>query len=209
MSRGPELGPCDVCPSSDAKAVYEDGHSYCFSCGTYKAGSAIKRIRKPNPDSLPTLPFKRRYATIEAEPLQWLQQYRLTEQEMEQFKWDPWNRKLVMEIGEFQNARNFASLGPKYLSTGVKPYPICGKGSTLYMVEDAVSWLKVARTEACMCLFGSYVPLDKLPLGSYSRMALWLDPDKRIASARIVKTLVDMGIEAHSILTAKDPKDEL
>lgn len=27
--------PCDDCGSSDAKCTYEDGHSYCFSCGVY------------------------------------------------------------------------------------------------------------------------------------------------------------------------------
>ena len=26
--------PCEVCGSSDAKAVYTDGHTFCFSCQT-------------------------------------------------------------------------------------------------------------------------------------------------------------------------------
>ena len=32
--------PCKHCPSSDAVAVYADGHGHCFSCdwtGTYEA----------------------------------------------------------------------------------------------------------------------------------------------------------------------------
>ena len=33
-------GPCDECGSSDANAVYDDGHTYCFSCNTYKKGEA-------------------------------------------------------------------------------------------------------------------------------------------------------------------------
>ena len=28
-------GPCNNCNSSDANTLYEDGHSYCFSCNTY------------------------------------------------------------------------------------------------------------------------------------------------------------------------------
>lgn len=28
-------GPCDKCGSSDANAVYDDGHTYCFSCTAY------------------------------------------------------------------------------------------------------------------------------------------------------------------------------
>ena len=27
--------PCPICPSSDARMIYESGSSYCFSCGTY------------------------------------------------------------------------------------------------------------------------------------------------------------------------------
>jgi len=30
--------PCDDCGSSDAKGVYSDGHTYCFSCQTYTKG---------------------------------------------------------------------------------------------------------------------------------------------------------------------------
>tara|TARA_B100000965_G_scaffold14713_3_gene11102 strand:+ start:7403 stop:8971 length:1569 start_codon:yes stop_codon:yes gene_type:complete len=30
--------PCSVCGSSDANGIYTDGHSYCFSCQTYKSG---------------------------------------------------------------------------------------------------------------------------------------------------------------------------
>lgn len=29
--------PCGVCDSSDAKTIYEDGHSYCYSCNNYIA----------------------------------------------------------------------------------------------------------------------------------------------------------------------------
>tara|TARA_R110002072_G_scaffold145833_1_gene292538 strand:+ start:151 stop:1779 length:1629 start_codon:yes stop_codon:yes gene_type:complete len=32
------MGPCPYCDSSDAYATFPDGHSYCFSCETYKHG---------------------------------------------------------------------------------------------------------------------------------------------------------------------------
>ncbi|SAK95761.1 Zinc-binding domain of primase-helicase [Caballeronia temeraria] len=31
-------GPCDECGSSDANALYSDGHSHCFSCGHFERG---------------------------------------------------------------------------------------------------------------------------------------------------------------------------
>ena len=35
--------PCNKCGSSDARAVYSTGSSYCFSCNTYdKSGSQIE-----------------------------------------------------------------------------------------------------------------------------------------------------------------------
>ena len=27
--------PCDECGSSDALSIYDDGHTYCFSCQNY------------------------------------------------------------------------------------------------------------------------------------------------------------------------------
>ena len=30
---------CDACGSSDANGVYDDGHTFCFSCQTYQSGS--------------------------------------------------------------------------------------------------------------------------------------------------------------------------
>lgn len=44
--------PCEACGSSDAKAEFSDGHSYCFSCGSY---TGCKGDRKPKHDERPTL----------------------------------------------------------------------------------------------------------------------------------------------------------
>lgn len=35
MSNLVSKGPCEKCNSSDANASYDDGHSFCFVCGTY------------------------------------------------------------------------------------------------------------------------------------------------------------------------------
>ena len=45
--------PCPRCPSSDAFAVFSDGHGFCFSCNYYKPadgdGSVIQTPRTYNP----------------------------------------------------------------------------------------------------------------------------------------------------------------
>ena len=33
-----KMGPCPMCNSSDAYAVYEDGVGHCFSCGKVEEG---------------------------------------------------------------------------------------------------------------------------------------------------------------------------
>lgn len=47
--------PCDKCESSDAVAVYNDGHTYCFSCNTYgeTREDYVQPLRKqqPKPDT--------------------------------------------------------------------------------------------------------------------------------------------------------------
>ena len=40
--------PCEVCGSSDAKAVYTDGHTFCFSCQSYGAGDTPPTIMNTN-----------------------------------------------------------------------------------------------------------------------------------------------------------------
>lgn len=43
--------PCELCGSSDGKAIYSDGSTYCFVCE--KAGKAddMKQTQKPEPKS--------------------------------------------------------------------------------------------------------------------------------------------------------------
>jgi archaellum biogenesis ATPase FlaH len=45
-------GPCESCGSSDARAVYTDGHAYCFSCADYSKGDgevAMAGAQAPEP----------------------------------------------------------------------------------------------------------------------------------------------------------------
>lgn len=52
-------GPCEACGSSDANAVYDDGHTYCFSCQKYSKGDTPDSITQEytperNTNLLPT-----------------------------------------------------------------------------------------------------------------------------------------------------------
>jgi twinkle protein len=38
--------PCGNCGSSDANSVYDDGHSYCFSCNTTTRGNELTQPKQ-------------------------------------------------------------------------------------------------------------------------------------------------------------------
>lgn len=44
-------GPCGKCGSSDANAHYDDGHTYCFSCGKYGQQEGFEDVAKKKPDT--------------------------------------------------------------------------------------------------------------------------------------------------------------
>jgi twinkle protein len=54
-------GSCDECGSSDAKAVYSDGHTYCFSCDSYgrpEGSESLTPKQKPKGELLPVGEFR-------------------------------------------------------------------------------------------------------------------------------------------------------
>lgn len=72
-----EKGPCDHCGSSDARAVYSDGHSFCFACPTETAWGAgdgyVGSERRPTQAAEGTVDFaakQGRYSALNARGLQ-------------------------------------------------------------------------------------------------------------------------------------------
>lgn len=61
--------PCDKCGSSDAVTLYDDGHSYCFSCDDYKRGneSPLQRAQHKHHKPLDCIdPSDMEYKTLKA-----------------------------------------------------------------------------------------------------------------------------------------------
>ena len=58
---------CPSCPSSDALAIYSDGHEYCFSCGyTNFANEAsnTKQLTSNNTVSNPRITYEGEFARL-------------------------------------------------------------------------------------------------------------------------------------------------
>jgi hypothetical protein len=107
--------------------------------------------------------------------------------------------------------------GPKYITKGqpsdilhiIEPLMITSTlVSTIIVVEDLISAIKVGRVCSCLPLWGSNMGLGTLKRlqDRFKRLGMWLDPDKTVAS---VKTALRASqfMESFVITTASDPKD--
>lgn len=178
--------PCPSCRSSDALAVYDDGHKYCFSCKYYERATASRnQIRKDLKKALKeqeviTLPFDFT-VDIASEGLQWLLKY-LTMAEIVKHRFG-WSSKgfmirqgtiqyaplLVMPIFDvYENllmwqARYFGSNSkcPKYWTKGNRGCFHILLNSTnaqsVVLTEDLLSSIKVSRHMSSMPIFGSEI----------------------------------------------------
>ena len=198
---------CNSCGSSDARAIYDDGSEHCFSCRDHKHGNSIARLKVGNKQKC-----KRLYNTttnLRQDARKWLDSYGLTEQEKSLFIWDEQRELLIYEEEKFTNGRYFGSQDyPRYLSSGEKPFSLMGRGRGLVFVEDIISGIKVSRHTQTMTLFGSSIPSQILWTTATTRRpaAIWLDSDKTMESAKMVKKINESGGNAVSIITEQDPK---
>jgi hypothetical protein len=103
---------------------------------------------------------------------------------------------------------------PKVISKGLKPYSIWGKWketSTVCLVEDIVSAIKLSDYVGVICLHGSIIPhhlyqkLGNTP--GIKRVLIWLDRDKLSNAAAYEKKFEFWGTSCSVIMTARDPKD--
>lgn len=198
---------CENCGSSDARAIYDDGSEHCFSCRANKHGNSIARLKVGTKSKC-----KRLYSTttqIRQDALKWLDCYELTDQEKAMFVWDEQRELLIYEEEKFTNGRYFGKQDyPRYLSSGEKPFSLMGRGRSVVFVEDIISGIKVSRHTQTMTLFGSTIPSQILWTTATTRRpaAIWLDSDKAMESAKMVKKINESGGQAVSIITKLDPK---
>ena len=85
-----------------------------------------------------------------------------------------------------------------------------GRGrTTLVMVEDCLSAIKVARQVDCMPLLTSTLPTKDLVAvaGLYDAFLIWLDGNMYHKAQKIARKLQMLGKEARAIYTKLDPKE--
>lgn len=114
----------------------------------------------------------------------------------------------------WQARRIFGTQGAKYLSMpGGRDHtlPLYGHGSSIVLVEDLLSCLKISTTSTTsLCLMGTkLLPIAMAWLLKQTRPVLiWLDPDPagQNAAAEIKNQLAMVGVPSYIVGSLKDPK---
>jgi hypothetical protein len=211
---------------SDNLAIFSDGHKYCFGCGFYvRIDPLLTKARRPQAaapiehdfsipsDASPDIPF---------EPMTWMRQKCLMSLNdiinntilwSEKYKW------LIFPVNHtgFQ-ARNFDEKKPyKWFSKFEKKDllhvyspPKTKNLSSIVVVEDIVSAIRVGNYTNCAPLFGSILSdrlIIKIKKSGYQYLNLWLDHDKMKESIMFSQRCRELGLNAGLICTIRDPKE--
>lgn len=201
----------------DNLGVYNDGHSYCYSCGWGSTGSTANKLRNMAhraAKEIPTLPED--ITTDLAKPgYSWLLTY-FPDANFPRCLWSEQEQKLyfMLEGGAYQY-RYFGDNKehPKWVGYGITEnlMHITGVGSTsLVLVEDIISAVKVGHITPTLCLFGSNISLKRLAtlkLLGYNEVIIWLDWDKKEYAIKAAQLAQSIGLQTRVIHTKLDPKD--
>ena len=222
---------CSNCGSSDAKGVYEDGSTYCFSCGTY-TGSKITPYAQPEQEEKAVVLPSDVTKEYSEECVKWVSKYGLTVKDLlscynpiyyskyrEQliFSWEDENGNLLA-----YQARNLfpVSKGKRYYTCGdvnnlLPIYPNGVRSSrSLVLVEDCLSALKCSSSltglrHDAMPLLGSGITNKKLAQlrPFYDVLFIFLDGDMYKKSLDIQTRATMLGFKAKVVYSELDPKE--
>ena len=228
---------CNLCGSSDARFVYPDGGSFCFSCWS-PGGKRISPYVRQNEGTGSTnlsLPDDCSFDYPE-HVLSWTSKYHITVEELIShdvyyskqrdqliFTWEAASGEVCL-----WQARNFSKTAKAKCYTKGKPdafvpiYTHRTLGHTygspqrlLVIVEDPISAIKCSRFTCAMPVLGSDLSKDKIKhiarhLEGFlgcSEVVVWLDGNMFHKAQRIAQRFKMLGVEARAVYTQLDPKE--
>lgn len=225
---------CPKCASNgrdnnaDNLGVYSDGHSYCYSCGYYRAGSGIDRfIKRSNYEKM------ERHAVFlpvdcnidyPQRALDWIGQYELNRNDLlaNNSVWSESRQRLYFPVYGEQGLLAFQG---RYFGNDIKEKKWWGKGDfknifalfgkqsrSLVLVEDVISSIKLSRLTQSMWLSGNAIGKERfkrlfklIPRGL--PCIIWLDPDMYTHATKEMRLGASYGLNTKVILSTKDPKE--
>lgn len=217
---------CPNCGSKDNRAIYSDGHEYCFGCQDFTKGNGFKKIeqlknkKNKNANSV-NLPDDIIF-TVPEIARAWHNKYGITATEtwMFRFGWSEEMKMLIIPIYN-ENQELLAWQGKVFdINSGMKYYsrgPLedvdyilkhDSETKSIVVVEDMLSAIKVNRHTTVLPLFGSNLSTKRLERLSkkFDKIVVWLDRDKAKYGVSIHKEARLVFESSRMIIKDKDPK---
>jgi hypothetical protein len=215
------------CGSSDARYVYKDGSSFCFSCrksfrGNWNPYAYTEEPVKPAGIALPDDAAH----DFPEHVVAWVAKYHLTVEDLLKhdcfysaswdqliYTWRDGENNIVLWQG-----RNFRPTAKVKCFTQGKPDEVLplyhvgptGTNDTLVVVEDPVSAMRVSAFATAMPALGSDLSPNKLArvtrLPGLSKVVVWLDGNMYPKAQRMAQRFQMLGVEACTVFTEEDPK---
>ena len=202
----------------DNLGVYSDNHSYCYSCGFSSTGSTANKLRNMAHRAAKEIPALPEDITnkLGREAYEWLLQY-FEPKDFPRCLYSSSERKLyfMLEGGAYQY-RYFGDNKdhPKWIGYGITDsliHIVSNVHSTsIILVEDIISAVKVGHITPTLCLFGSNISLKRLAtlkLLGYNKVIIWLDWDKKEYAIKASQQAQSIGLQSRVIHTKLDPKE--
>lgn len=206
-------------------------HAYCFSCGYKEETNSQGHFNRFKGDQeFHTVEFNSKESplpedtvvSLRQDALTWLKKYHLTNVEIEEnhmcwserkelliFPFLDDNQEVIAWQGRYFGANKDY---PKYVTYGIRQnvfhYVKASRGTTIVVVEDLISAIKVGRVCPSMPLFSS--DANKYQLFRISKhfdnVIIWLDPDKRHHAIKLGQRAESFFKTVRVIFTEDDPK---
>ncbi len=226
--------PCPDCGSSDALAEYSET-TYCFSCNRTRSveheSSFFPEMLDVCDDDPSVLSLPPRFTMRQpAQAKEWLLRYNIFQDIRDTYNIGYVDYSYVNGIElrnriilpaytdltlDFYQARSLDSNeAPKYVTVGNKEALFWSKkdckNTTLVIVEDIISAIRVGETLPAVSLIGTSMSKENMLTlaNDYDILIVWLDGDKpgQRAAKKLAKRLSLLHSEVHNVVTERDPK---
>lgn len=226
MARFVKHEPCPSCGSRDNLGRYSDGSAFCFGCHYTERSTHSPFVgerdgkNETNTDGIRFPEDATR--DLDARAVDWITSFGLSGRDivLGGFKWSSSWEQLCIPFYDIDGnlcciqSKNFnhkRASKAKYYNIGDKSESVTrygNHGTTLVLVEDALSALKIGRQTDAMPLLGTSIPRSRLASlkASYEQLIIWLDSDKWREARAIADAAALLGFKAKTVFTPKDPK---
>lgn len=218
---------CERCGSSDAKGLYDDGSSWCFSCRRGNGADVCSLVAKNDPNEEGTSRNRVLPSDLSnhfgSSALDWLRKSGIDVETLIKngVKYSASRQQILFtwkQISTWQARNLHPEARVRYFTSGdhgsdllLYYTPSCFNAKTCVLTEDCLSAIKVANCGSsvdAMPLLGTHLPTTKLKALKriYERIDVFLDEDKYKDAMKLSKKIQLAGLKSSVHFSPLDPK---